>query len=92
MFTKQKDTHKSFQNTLSKPSSPRSSSVTPPNITPVPLTDQSAIVHPARAVGVCVDDAVLRFSHFSVRGVGREGSRVILNPLSVYPRTFQCVD
>lgn len=92
MRKNRKNTHKSFQNTLSNPSSPRSSSVTPPNMTPVPLADQSAIVHPARAVGVCVDDAVLRFSHFSVRGVGRDGSRVILHPLSVYPRICQCVD
>ena len=90
--SKEKNTHKSFQNTLSNPSSPRSSSVTPPNITPVPLADHSAIVHPARAVGVCVDDAVFRFSHLSTRGVGRDGSRFILDPLSVHPRTCQCVD
>ena len=83
-FAHQKHTHKSFQNTLSNPSSPRSSSVTPPNMTPVPLADQSAIVHPARAVGVCVDDAVLRFSHFNARGVDRDGSRVILDRISAH--------
>lgn len=44
-------TYKSFQKTLTMPSSPVSSSVTPPNKIPVFLAGHAVIVHPDRRDG-----------------------------------------
>lgn len=46
-----KNTNRSFQNTLSKPSSLVSSSVTPPNNIPTAFAPQRVIVHPLRRHG-----------------------------------------
>jgi len=65
-FLDEKTTHISFQKRLSNPSSLVSSSVTPPNNTPMLFAVQRVIVHPLRKEGAYASDGLLRFSHKKV--------------------------
>lgn len=62
------DAHRSFQNTLSSPSSLVSSSVTPPKRIPIPFDGQSVIVQPLRRHGAYASEGLLRFSHLNNTG------------------------
>jgi regulator of extracellular matrix RemA (YlzA/DUF370 family) len=53
---------------LSSVSSSESSSVTPPNSTPIPFVAQSAMVAPDLRAGAYAVDGRLRRSHFIIKG------------------------
>lgn len=59
-------THRSCQKVLSRVSSFVSSSVTPPNITPMFLALHNAMVHPTRRAGAYAVDGRFRRSHLKV--------------------------
>ncbi len=60
--------YRSFQKMLFSVSSSESSSVTPPNSTPIPFEAQRVMVAPDLSAGAYAVEGRLRLSHFTING------------------------